>query len=122
MLARLGEVGVRACGRRREEIGYRFGEEPRVGRSGQAYAKIVLEGATMLQHDEDPGGHQLAVHPVEGLGERGVPKGAQARRQCLRPQPQPPLVGQLPPGGQPGRLFDHASIGVYTDDLGEEIG
>jgi hypothetical protein len=27
------------------EIGYRFGEKPRVGRSGQAHAKIVLEVA-----------------------------------------------------------------------------
>lgn len=92
------------------------------GRSLDLLPANVNEGATGLQHVEHLGGHQLAVHPVEGLGERRAPKGAQARRQFLRPQPQPPCIGQVPLGGQPGRLSDYPSIGVYTDDLGEQIG
>src|SRR5258708_157470 len=80
----------------------------------------VNESTTGLQQVENLGGHQLALHPVERLSERRVPKPAQARRQFLRPQPEPPCVSHILHRGRPDRLVDHASVGVHTDNLSEQ--
>jgi hypothetical protein len=79
------------------------------------------ESATRLQHVENSGRYQLAVHPVEGLGERRISKDTQAGRKLLCQQPEPLCVGQVLHSGRTDRLVDHAPISVNTYDLGEQI-
>ena len=76
--------------------------------------------AARLEHVADDRRDSVAVHPVEGLGERRDAKLAEIRPELLPAHAHPADVADASVPCAFRRLVDHAGVGVDADHLGEQ--